>query len=183
MKRDGRTLIATVLVIAGTLVGAVAGLVFNAPPTGATPTAAPAPWEHAAVTAVSVTPAGGKVLATAWIRYFQKTGANLVGVNAAVDLSQEAPRDEAALRDWVATTNSREGLSLTPIFTAETTRQDLYAQARRDAVAKAIARLGEEGYEMANTEAGDQPIFGVNPRFGGNASTQPLALYFKRRAQ
>lgn len=141
-------------------------------------------YDYAVITNLRTTTYGGKVIATAWVRYLQQSGADPVGVNRSVSFATDFPKDDAALRRWVTTTNSEESVNLTGVnVTAGMVRQDLYEQVKREAVARAVAKLGEEGWEMVGPDQGAAAFFAVNPLLGQDATSEgtPLMIYFKRR--
>ncbi len=143
--------------------------------------------QYAVISNLTVTEANGKTLATAWIRYLSAAGADAVGVNASANLEADLPKDDPAVRRWVAKTNQEESVSL-GVANLETPgiSSDLQAQVYRDALAKAIAKLGAEGYEMISPDPHTDQIFGVLPRLArttshvGGAISKPYLLYFKR---
>lgn len=146
--------------------------------------------QYAAISNVTVVEANGKFIGTAWIRYMTNNGVSTTGVNASINPTSDVPKDDAAVRQWVTATNNQEGVSMVspqitgPEIVSGALAQD---QVRREAVARAIAKLGAENYEMVNTEPEvNKPLLSVTPRLGGNGnqanlvSNQPYVLYFKR---
>ena len=141
-------------------------------------------YDYAVITNLRTTTYGGKVIATAWVRYLQQSNADAVGVNRSVAFATDFPKDDAAVRRWLTTTNSEESINLSGVnLTAGTVRGELYEQVKREAVARAIAKLGEEGWEMVGPDQSGAAFFAVNPLLGPEANSEgtPLMIYFKRR--
>lgn len=141
--------------------------------------------QYAVVSNLTTLNSNGKIVATAWIRYLRGDGAEAVGVNASANPSADFPKDDQALRRWIATTNGDEDVALgSANLSAAVVAGELQAQVRRDALAKAIAKLGAEGYELVGSEPRNETPFGVTPRLAGatgpTIDNQPFPLYFKR---
>ena len=95
-------------------VGLVAGILINArwmarassgerSPSLNTTLSQTSKFEYAVITNLLTTSSNGKMVATAWIRYFRSTGSDLLGVNRSVSATVDYPKDEAAIRRWLAT--------------------------------------------------------------------------------
>ncbi|HYE65126.1 MAG TPA: hypothetical protein VD966_06065 [Pyrinomonadaceae bacterium] len=141
-------------------------------------------WEYCAITGMSFTLTGGKALATIWIRHLRPSGADFVGISVAVN-PNEPPKDETHLRRWTAALLEREGISLAGSATVDTSKEALHTQAKREALAQAVAKLGEEGWELIGPEPRNLEGFSVNintssSQTSGTVNT-PFVLYFKRQ--
>lgn len=141
--------------------------------------------QYAVLSNLTTVEVNGKTVATAWIRYLKSDGAEAVGVNASANPSSDFPKDDAALRRWIAATSSEEDVALGAAnLSASALAAELQAQARREALAKAIVKLGAEGYELISPDARNESPFGVTPRLAGapaaTITSQPFPLYFKR---
>lgn len=195
MRGNRLSLILIALAVVGATVGVTCGLLLSAHPSRSASSSAGAHvaasgaslqtprWEYAVITNVNLTSVSGKLVCTAWIRYLRASGAELSGVNTSVAVAADFPKDDAAIRRWMAATNGEEGVALSGInLSPEMVRTELTEQVRRDALAKAFAKLGAEGWEMVSPEPRAQDVFTVRPQFNPtiSSSSQPFPFYFKR---
>jgi hypothetical protein len=140
-------------------------------------------FEYAVITNLLTTSSSGKMVATAWIRYFRSTGSDLLGVNRSVSATVDYPKDEAAIRRWLATTNSEEGVNLSSVnLTAEMVKRELAEQVRREALAKAFAKLGDDGWELVGSDSRAANLFAVDPMLSqaSSGNSSPVMIYFKK---
>jgi hypothetical protein len=106
-------------------------------------------WEYCAITEATVLTHGERYLGTAWIRTFHSQGSRLRAINYSFNSAKDYSQDEEYIRKWKSEIQQREGIPQTIDAPKQLSSRESIELVKREAIAKAIAHLGEEGWEIA----------------------------------